>query len=32
MLDISGPWSAPTIRALDESDGTEPAGNAPPLP
>lgn len=30
-LDISGPWSAPTIRALDESDVTEPVGDPPPL-
>jgi AsmA protein len=28
-LDISGPWSAPTIRATDESDAIEPVGDPP---
>jgi AsmA protein len=30
-LDISGPWSGPTMRAIDEGDVTEPAGDPPPL-
>jgi hypothetical protein len=28
-LDIAGPWSAPTIRAIGGDSSTEPAGDPP---
>jgi hypothetical protein len=30
-LDITGPWSGPTISVIDESETTEPVGDPPPL-
>jgi hypothetical protein len=29
-LDIAGPWSAPTVRAIGHGGATEPAGDPPP--
>ena len=30
MLDVDGPWSAPTIRAIGENDPSQPIGDPAP--